>query len=270
MDDKRGVIGAFCVMVGVVALIPLFQASSVQIPALMLVLLASVLGMFATFSLQSVYKQANNGFIENNDPRAMAFRRAVINRWRQLTGNPPILVLPASKSQYMTLRDAVDVYWRRLIGKPPLPTGKISFDERQMADHANVVIFEIKEALSKSPISSERKRILMRQVRLFPQSITEAMWRLYRLRNLQGLPYAPADLKEVKDMENSTLALMRNSIGELMLMPLNLMRIEVARADAHADRFIAEVREINERLRDQYEAHTEAREASWQRQSRSV
>jgi hypothetical protein len=194
----------------------------------------------------------------------------VTNSWRKLAGKPPILVLPASKGQYVTLKDMVDTYARRLIGRPPLPASKIQYAERRLADHSNIVIAEIKEALSKCPMSAERKRDLMRQVRLFPLSITEAMWRLYRLRMLQDLPYNPIDLKEVRDMENATLTLMHDSMGALMLMPLALMRLEVARADVHADRFIAEVSEINNRLRDQHEAYVEVQNASWRRQSRSA
>ena len=270
MDDKRGVLGIGLVLLGIVGLISLFLAYAVPVPALAIILLASMGGLLVTFSLHSVYSQANNGFIENNDPQTMALRRGMINRWRTMTGKPPILVLPASRSQYMSLKDMVDTTVRRLVGKPPLPVSTIRYEERQLADHANVVIFEINEALSKSPISQERKRALLRQVRLFPQSITEAMWRLYRLRKLQDLPYAPQDLKEVRAMENSTLALMHDSIGELMLMPLGLMRLEVTRADTHADRFIAEVSEINQRLREHCEAYVEVRDASWRRQSRSV
>ncbi len=262
MDDKRGVIGALCVLLGVAGFIPLFQANSVQVPVLT-IFLASILGLFVTYSLQRVYAQTNNGFIENNDPRTMALRRAVINRWRKLAGKPPILVLPASKGQYVTLKDSVDAFCRRLTGKPPLPASKIRYEERQLADHTHLVITEIDEALSKSPISTEKKRILMRQVRLVPMSITEAMWRLYRLRKLQDLPYAQKDLIEVREMENATLRLMHDSIGELMLMPLALMRLEVARADTKADRLIAEVSEINKRLREQSEAYVEVHSAAW-------
>jgi hypothetical protein len=270
MDDKKGLLGACLVLLGIVGFISLFPAYSVPVPALVIILPASIFGLLVTYSLHSVYSQANNGFIENNDPQAMALRRTMVNRWRKLTGKPPILILPASRSQYMSLKDMVDTYVRRLVGKPPLPASKISYEERQLADHANLVISEIKEALGKSPISTERKRDLMRQVRLFPLSITEAVWRLYRLRILQDLPYNPIDLKEVRDMENATLTLMHDSMGELMLMPLALMRLEVARADAHADRFIAEVSEINKRLREQYEAYGEVRSAAWHRQSRSA
>ena len=270
MNDKTGVIGALFVLLGIVGFIAFLPAYSTPVPALVIVLLASMFGLLGTLSLHSVYSRATNGFIESNDPQAMALRRAMINRWRKLNGKPPILILPASRSQYVSLKDMVDTYVRRLVGKPPLPACKIGYEERQLADHANLVLAEIKEALSKSPISPERKRDLMRQVRLFPLSITEAIWRLYRLRILQDLPYNPIDLKEVMDMENATLRLMHDSMDEVMLMPLALMRIEVARADAHADRFIAEVSEINKRLREQGEAYVEVRSASWQRQSRSA
>jgi hypothetical protein len=90
------------------------------------------------------------------------------------------------------------------------------------------------------------------------------MWRLYRLRKLQDLPYDLKDFREVNEMENATLTLMHDSVGELMLMPLALMRLEVARADTHADRLIAEVREINKRLQEQYEAYVDVRSASVQ------
>jgi hypothetical protein len=270
MNDKTGVTAAFFMLLGVVAFTALFQAYPGQVLALLMILLVSMLGFFVAYSLHSVYSHANNGFIENNDPKAMSFRRAVTNSWRKLAGKPPILVLPASKSQYVTLKDIVGTYARRLAGKPPLPASKIQYEERRLADHANLVITEIKEALSKSPISTERKQVLMRQVRLFPLSMTEAIWRLYRLRILQDLPYDPIDLKEVRDMENATLRLMHDSMGELMLMPLALMRLEVTRADAHADRFIAEVSEINKRLQEQCEAYVEVRSAAWQHQSRSA
>ncbi len=262
MDDKRGAIGVSFVLLGLVGFISLFQAYTVPVSVLAIFLSASVLGLFFTYALHSVYSQANNGFIENNDPQAMALRRAMVNRWRKLTGKPPILILPASRSQYMSLKDMVDTYVRRLIGKPPLPASKITYEELQLADHSNLVITEIKEALSKSPISPERKRNLMRQVRLVPLSITEAIWRLYRLRKLQDLPYHLEDFREVREMENATLTLMHDSISELMLMPLALMRLEIARADTHADRLIAEVREINKRLQEQCEAYVEVRSAS--------
>ena len=264
MDDKRGVIGAFFVLLGSVAFVSLFLGYPVQVPALAIVLLTSMFGLFVAYSFQSVYSRTSNGFIENNDPQAMALRRAMINRWRKLTGKSPILVLPASKSQYMALKDIVDIYVRRLVGKPPLPVSKIKYEERQLADHANLIVNEIKEALNKSPISTERKQSLLRQVHLVPLRITEAMWRLYRLRMLQDLPYTQKDLREVREMEYATLTLMHDSIGALMLMPLSLMRIEIARADTHADRLIAEIGEINKRLQEQCEAYVEVRSASFQ------
>lgn len=264
MDDKRGVIGAFFVLLGSVAFVSLFLGYPVQVPALAIVLLTSMFGLFVAYSFQSVYSRTSNGFIENNDPQAMALRRAMINRWRKLTGKSPILVLPASKSQYMALKDIVDIYVRRLVGKPPLPESKIKYEERQLADHANLIVNEIKEALNKSPISTERKQSLLRQVHLVPLRITEAMWRLYRLRMLQDLPYTQKDLREVREMEYATLTLMHDSIGALMLMPLSLMRIEIARADTHADRLIAEIGEINKRLQEQCEAYVEVRSASFQ------
>ena len=144
MDDKRGVLGIGLVLLGIVGLISLFLAYAVPVPALAIILLASMGGLLVTFSLHSVYSQANNGFIENNDPQTMALRRGMINRWRTMTGKPPILVLPASRSQYMSLKDMVDTTVRRLVGKPPLPVSTIRYEERQLADHANVVIFEIK------------------------------------------------------------------------------------------------------------------------------
>ena len=264
MDDKRGVIGAFFVLLGLVAFVSLFLGYPVQVPALAIVLLTSMFGLFVAYSFQSVYSRTSNGFIENNDPQAMAIRTTMINRWRKFTGKSPILVLPASKSQYMALKDMVDIYVRRLVGKPPLPVSKIKYEERQLADHANLIVNEIKEALNKSPISTERKQSLLRQVHLVPLRITEAMWRLYRLRMLQDLPYTQKDLGEVREMEYATLTLMHDSIGALMLMPLSLMRIEIARADTHADRLIAEIGEINKRLQEQCEAYVEVRSASFQ------
>src|SRR3974377_244037 len=118
MDDKKGLLGACLVLLGIVGLIPLFPAYFVPVPALVIILLVSIFGLSVTYSLRSVYSQANNGFIENNDPQAMALRRALVNRWRKLPGRPPILILPASKSQYMSLKEMVDVYVRRLVGKP--------------------------------------------------------------------------------------------------------------------------------------------------------
>ena len=264
MDDKRGVIGAFFVLLGLVAFVSLFLGYPVQVPALAIVLLTSMFGLFVSYSFHSVYSRTSNGFIENNDPQAMALRMAMINRWRKLTGKSPILVLPASKSQYMALKDIVDIYVRRLVGKPPLPVSKIKYEERQLANHANLIVNEIKEALNKSPISTERKQSLLRQVHLVPLRITEAMWRLYRLRMLQDLPYTQKDLREVREMEYATLTLMHDSVGALMLMPLSLMRIEIARADTHADRLIAEIGEINKRLQEQCEAYVEVRSASFQ------
>lgn len=264
MDDKRGVIGALFVLLGSVAFVSLFLVYPVQVPALAIVLLTSMFGLFVAYSFHSVYSRTSNGFIENNDPQAMALRMAMINRWRKLTGKSPILVLPASKSQYMALKDIVDIYVRRLVGKPPLPVSKIKYEERQLADHANLIVNEIKEALNKSPISTERKQSLLRQVHLVPLRITEAMWRLYRLRMLQDLPYTQKDLREVREMEYATLTLMHDSVGALMLMPLSLMRIEIARADTHADRLIAEIGEINKRLQEQCEAYVEVRSASFQ------
>src|SRR5512135_2152874 len=269
MDDKRGVIGAFFVLLGLVAFVSLFLVYPVQVPALAIVLLTSVFGLFVAYSFHRVYSRTSNGFIENNDPQAMALRRAMINRWRKLTGKSPILVLPASKSQYMALKDIVDIYVRRLVGKPPLPVSKINYEERQLANHANLIVNEIKEALNKSPIATERKQSLLRQVHLVPLRITEAMWRLYRLRMLQDLPYTQKDLREVREMEYATLTLMHDSIGALMLMPLSLMRIEIARADTHADRLIAEIGEINKRLQEQCEAYVEVRSASFQGSQRA-
>ena len=65
-----------------------------------------------------------------------------------------------------------------------------------------------------------------------------------------------------KRWKDSTVALIRDSVAELMAMPVSLMQVETAREDSSADRRIMEVREINQRLREQHEAYDEVRRAS--------
>jgi hypothetical protein len=202
---------------------------------LVLCIAALSLAGFVAYAVNSVNSKAKNGFIEDDNPNAMRIRRNITNGIRKVSGKLPVLVLPKSK---------------------------IKSDERDLARHMNVVIVEIREALNKSPVSSEKKVILRREVSQVPANITDAMWRLHRLRRLQDLPYDQTNLTEMQAMESSTLALIRDSVEALMAMPVSLMQIETARADSSADRRIMEVREINQRLREQREAYAEVRSAT--------
>ena len=202
---------------------------------LVLCIAALMLAGFVAYALSSVNSKAKNGFIEDDDPNAMRIRRSITNGIRKVSGKLPVLVLPKSK---------------------------IQSSERDLIRHMNVVITEIREALSRSPVSSEKKQILRREVSQVPANITDAMWRLYRLRRLQDLPYDQTSLNEMQAMESSTVALIRDSVAELMAMPVSLMQVETAREDSSADRRIMEVREINQRLREQHEAYDEVRRAS--------
>jgi hypothetical protein len=196
---------------------------------------ALMLAGFVAYALSSVNSKAKNGFIEDDDPSTMRIRRSITNGIRKVSGKLPVLVLPKSK---------------------------IQSSERDLTRHLNVVITEIREALSRSPVSAEKKMILRREVSQVPANITDAMWRLYRLRRLQDLPYDQTSLNEMQAMDSSTVALIRDSVTELMAMPVSLMQVETAREDSSADRRILEVREINQRLREQREAYDEVRRAS--------
>jgi len=202
---------------------------------LVLCIAALSLAGFVAYAVNSVNSKAKNGFIEDDDPNTMRIRRSITNGIRRVSGKLPVLVLPKSK---------------------------IKSDERDLARHMNVVIVEIREALSKSPVSSEKKVVLRREMSQVPANITAAMWRLHRLRRLQDLPYDQTNLTEMQAIESSTLALIRASVEALMAMPVSLMQIETARADSSADRRIAEVREINQRLREQRDAYVEVRNTS--------
>ena len=202
---------------------------------LVLCIAALSLAGFVAYAVNSVNSKAKNGFIEDDDPNAMRIRRSITNGIRSVSGKLPVLVLPRSK---------------------------IKSDERDLVRHMNVVIVEIREALSKSPDSSDKKVILRREVSQVPTNIIDAMWRLHRLRRLQDLPYDQTNLTEMQAIESSTLALIRDSVEALMAMPVSLMQIETARADSNADRRIAEVREINQRLREQHDAYVEVRNTS--------
>jgi len=210
-----------------------------QFPGVVLVLgvviLLATVGAAVGYALNGVTSKARNGFIKSDDPNTLATRRAVINRLRRIWRKPPILVVPKSK---------------------------IKREEQELAERANVLIVEIQAALEKSTISPEKKTILMRQVRAVPASITEALWRLYRLRKLQELPYDQNHLQEAADLEAKALATIQGSVDGLMAMPLSLMRLEMAQADGSADRFIAELSELNKRLRDQTDAYLEVHSKS--------
>jgi len=228
MNDEWGaVLGCGLVLAAFVCILS-------QFPALVLVLgvviLLATVGAVVGYSLNGVTSKARNGFIKSDDPNTLATRRAVINGVRRIWRKPPILVVPKSK---------------------------IKPEEQELAERANRLIVEIQAALGKSPISAEKKTIFMRQVRAVPLSITEALWRLYRLRRLQELPYDKDNLQAVADLETKALATIQDSINVLMPMPLSLMRLEIVQADGSADRFIAELSEMNQRLRDQTDAYIE-------------
>lgn len=196
------------------------------------IILLAIAGWIVIKSIKSVNERATNNFIENETPTDLAV--TITNNAKRLWGAAPVYVLPKT----------------------------IPYDEHQLAERANLLVVEITEALTKSPISSRKKALLMRQARKVPVGIVESAWKLARLRRLQSLTDDQVVHAEAFDMESKRLQAMRDSVNLLASLPLSLMRLELAHDERYMDRIIEDLTENNRRLRDQTDAFAEVRAAS--------
>lgn len=155
---------------------------------------------------------------------------------------------------------------RKLFGKPPIlvvPESQVSSEERKMVKRAAQLAAEVRAALRHSPISDSERASLARQADAVPANIAGALWRLARLRRVRK----SADVKgkanskagEIKDLEKQVLGEIEHSLEVLASIPVNLVRVELARDDRRAGQLLADLGESNARLEDVSSAYHEMR-----------
>ena len=154
---------------------------------------------------------------------------------------------------------------RRLIGKPAIqlvPQTMISPDERLLVKRATKLAGEVLSALRQSPVPETQRSQVVQQTEDVPANIAKALWRLARLRRIKR----SADPKteqgqqtagEIAALEQSLLAEMSHSLDVLAAVPMNMVRVELAKDTRHAEQVLADLNESNSKLQDLSEAYRE-------------
>ncbi len=137
--------------------------------------------------------------------------------------------------------------------------------EVEMLERADRLARDIKDALKHSPVSPTRRSSFERQAREAPDNLVRAMWKLARLRRIADsidpdFDRAGQNRQTITELQDKLLAEMAHSVEILSAIPVSLMKIEIARGDAAADRLLADLNETNRRLQDMSASYAEIRE----------
>jgi hypothetical protein len=132
---------------------------------------------------------------------------------------------------------------------PKMPESQYATDARKLVD-------EIKETLKTSPLDSEQRAAVLRQVRDVPDNVAKAVLKLHRLRRLKKIAKRADDvdtgivLSDIKEMEQRIQTELRNTHETLLSVPVSLMKVDTARSDRNLDRIVTELSATNQRLND--------------------
>ena len=156
---------------------------------------------------------------------------------------------------------------RQAVNKPPLlqvPKMRVTFEERQMLKQAAQVSGEIIKALAASPVSDSEQAQLRQQAADVPLNMAQALWRLDRLRRVKNtIDVRQAEGKARRDemdvLDRQVLAEIENALATLSATPVNLMKLELAKADRPSERLLNNLSEANQQLRDLSAAYDEVR-----------
>jgi len=231
----RGELG--CALLLVAALIAGGIYLILQAPWLVLgIPLAIIAGIVALVILADVF--SDDVLMTTDDPGGFAARRiAFINPLRQSLHKLPLLQVPKMR---------------------------VTFEERQLVKQASQVAAEIVKSLAESPVPESEQAQLRQQTIDVPQNMAKALWRLDRLRRMKNaLDVRVAEGKTRRDemdvLDRQVVAEIEGALATLSATPVNLMKLELAKADRPSERLLNNLSEANQQLRDLSAAYDEVR-----------
>ena len=231
----RGELG--CALLLVAALIAGGIYLILQAPWLVLgIPLAIIAGIVALLILADVF--SDDVLMTTEDPGGFAARRiAFINPLRQSLNKLPLLQVPKMR---------------------------VTFEERQLVKQTSQVAAEIVKSLADSPVPESERAQLRQQAAEVPQNMAKALWRLDRLRRMKNaLDLRMAEGKARRDemdvLDRQVVAEIESALATLSATPVNLMKLELAKADRPSERLLSNLSEANQQLRDLSAAYDEVR-----------
>lgn len=232
---NRGELG--CTLLLVAALMAGGIYLILQAPWLVLgIPLAIVVGIVALVILADVF--SDDALMVTEDPGGFAAKRiGFINPLRQALNKPPLLQVPKMR---------------------------VTFEERQLVKRAAQVAGEIIKSLADSPVAETERAELRQQAAEVPQNMARALWRLDRLRRVKNaLDVRVADGKARRDemdaLDRQVVAEIEGALATLSATPVNLMKLELTKADRPSERLLSNLSETNNQLRDLSAAYDEVR-----------
>ena len=233
---NRGELG--CALLLVTALIAGGIYLILQAPWLVLgIPLAIIVGIVALVILADVF--SDDVLMTTEDPGGFAARRiAFINPLRQSLNKLPLLQVPKMR---------------------------VTFEERQLVKRAAQVAAEVIKSLADSPVPESERVQLRQQAAEVPQNMAKALWRLDRLRRMKNaldlrLAEGKARRDEMDVLDRQVVAEIESALATLSTTPVNLMKLELAKADRPSERLLSNLSETNQQLRDLSAAYDEVRE----------
>jgi hypothetical protein len=233
---NRGELG--CALLLVAALIAGGIYFILQAPWLVLgIPLAIIAGIVALVILADVF--SDDVLMTTEDPGGFAARRiAFINPLRQSLNKLPLLQVPKMR---------------------------VTFEERQLVKRAAQVAAEIVKSMADSPVPESERAQLRQQAAEVPQNMARALWRLDRLRRMKNaldlrMSEGKARRDEMDVLDRQVVAEIESALATLSTTPVNLMKLELAKADRPSERLLSNLTETNQQLRDLSAAYDEVRE----------
>jgi hypothetical protein len=178
-----------------------------------------------------------------------------------------VLVTTEEPGGFATRRIAFINSLRQSLDKPPLlqvPKMRVTFEERRLVKQASQVATEIMKSLEDSPVPESERSQLRQQAAEVPLNMAQALWRLDRMRRLRNaLDLRTAEGKASRDemdaLDHQVLAEIQNAMATLSATPVNLMKLELTKAERPSERLLGSLSEANQQLRDLSAAYDEVR-----------
>lgn len=168
----------------------------------------------------------NGGYLD--DDNGYKLQRNIINIFRVQIGKLPIWLTPAK--------------WI------------INTAEKKLLEKANLLFYETKNSINRSPFPSDTKASLLYQCALIPQNIANGLWKLSYLRRLASTTKGMSITKQ-HEMENTKLQKqiiheMESLIQKLSFLSLSLLKSEISRDNKTIEEFLFELSNNNIRLQN--------------------
>lgn len=156
---------------------------------------------------------------------------------------------------------------RKALGKTQMlqvPKLGVTFEERQLIKQATKIATEVAATLKSSNALTADHAQLKQQIDDVPANMARALWRLDRTRRMAralniNTQEGKRSREELSEIERQILKQMENALTVLGGLPVNLMRVEMARTDAPNERLLTSLDETNRQLLDLTAAYDEVR-----------